>query len=282
MGTFTLFGIEELAISENRVDKRLTGPFNAVGITAEYLVIQSLVLAHYMVQTGKLHRLGYAVFFLNLTLLVATGNRGGFIIAILGSLMFLYFYYRFIGAKGFLLVVLVLFFGFAGGSFVLMKYTEFNVLYDRVLGTKFSGYVPDTRKGWFEVVDNIMEMPLFGHGPRIVKPIDYPTIPQKWPKGYITYYPHSLYLYILYTTGLFGFLAYGVWAITYWQLLQSEKGYQRRKGVSDGLSMLGMIIFVIFLIDQIKVEFLRFHFAGLSAFSCSFIWDVCCFEEAKS
>lgn len=257
---FTLFGIKELTLNENRWDKRLVGPFTAVGITAEYFVLQSLFLAHYMVRTGRLRRSGYVVLFLNIAMLVATGNRGGFISAILALILFLYFYRRSIGSKGVVAASLAFVVGLGGASFIIIQYTEFNVLYERLYNTEFVGYVPETRVGWNDVVDKIMDRPLIGHGPRIVHPQEYQYSPRNWPAGYISYYPHNLYLFVLYTTGLAGFLAYAVWLSAYWRILRAGSRYTGLKGIGEGLPTLGGIVLAIFLIDQIKVEFLRAGF----------------------
>ena len=257
-GHLSLFGTDELALLDNREDQRLVGPFQAVGITAEYLVIQSLLLAHYMVQSGRLRKAGFVILLCNLAVLVGTGNRGGFIIALLAVVLFLYFYKRYIGGKGVIMAGLGFVIMMTASSFVMLTYTDFNLLYDRLLGTEIEGFTPDSRSGWGDVVEKIVENPVIGHGPRVVIPGEYDPPPRSWPEGHITYYPHSLYLYILYTTGALGFIAYGTWAITYWKILCWER---RRKRVfrklGKGLSTLGMLIFVIFLIDQLKVEFLR-------------------------
>ena len=257
-GHFSLFGISELGMIENRQDQRLVGPFRAVGITAEYLVIQSLLLVHYMIHAGRLRKAGLVILLCNLAILVGTGNRGGFIVAILAVVLFLYFYKRYIGGKGVLLAGLGFVVMLTASSFVMMAYTDFNVLYDRLFGTEIKGITPDTRSGWEDVVEKISERPVIGHGPRVVQPVEYDSPPGRWPEGHITYYPHSLYLYILYTTGVLGFLAYSAWAITYWKILCRERKRKRAfRKLGTGLSTLGMLIFVIFLIDQLKVEFLR-------------------------
>lgn len=259
-GQFSLFGLQELSILENRADNRLVGPFLAVGVTAEYLIFQSLLLAHYMVQCGKFRRLGLALLLCNMAILVGTGNRGGFLVALLAIIVFLYFYKRYIGTRrviqtgvGFLVMIIV-------SSFVMVKYTDFNVLFTRLLDTKVEGITPDSRVGWDVVVERIAEQPTIGHGPRIVKPEEFIPPPRNWPQGFITYYPHSLYLFILYTTGLVGLLAYSVWAVTYWKVLCRERRRKRFvSGIGLGLPTLGMIVFSLFLIDQFKVEFLRVY-----------------------
>ena len=257
-GYFSLFGISELSMIENREDQRLVGPFLSVGMTAEYLVIQSLLLAHYMVHTGRLRKAGLVLLLLNLAVLVGTGNRGGFICAILAVALFLYFYKQYIGRKGALLAGLGFIAMLAASSFVMVAYTDFNVLYKRLSVTELEGITPDSRKGWKYVVEKITERPVIGHGPRIMRPIEYDPPPRNWPEGHITFYPHSLYLYILYTTGVVGFFAYGTWAVIYWKILCRERRRGRAfRRLGKGLSTLGMVVFVIFLIDQFKVEFLR-------------------------
>lgn len=259
-GQFSLFGINELSLLENRQDQRLVGPFLAVGITAEYLVIQSLLLAHYMVQTGKLTRTGVLLLLCNMGVLIGTGNRGGFIIAVLTLILFLIFYKKYIGGKGVLFAMFGFMAMFGSASYVMITYTDFNILYERLIGTKMKGVIPETRVGWEDVIPTIFERPILGHGPRIVKLTEYEIIPQNWPKEYITFYPHSLYLFILYTTGIVGFIAYAIWAITYCLLLYGvRKRPNSFAGVGIGLPSLGMIVFAIFLIDQLKVEFLRVY-----------------------
>lgn len=257
-GHFSLFGIGELTMLENREDQRLVGPFKAVGITAEYLVIQSLLLAHYMVHNVRIRKVGAIILLCNLAVLIGTGNRGGFISALLAVVLFLYTNKKYIGGKGVLISGIGFVIMLSLSSFVMVMYTDFNVLYKRLINTEVEGVIPDTRSGWVYVVDRILERPIIGHGPRIVMPVDYKSSHRSWPEGHITFYPHSLYLYILYTTGIVGMLAYGSWAVTYWRILCRERRRKKAfKSLGRGLPTLGMLVFVIFLIDQFKVEFLR-------------------------
>jgi len=267
-GTYSLGGIQELSLVENRADQRLAGPYQAVGITAEYFVITSLLLVHYMVQTGRLKRFGLLLLGANFAMLIGTGNRGGFLVAIGSLFLFLYGYRRYIGRRG-IAISLLAFFTLGGlASFVMLTYTDFNVLYARLAGTEIVGFVPEDRQGWKYVVQRIIERPVLGHGPRLVRTTEYETRPRNWPKGYINYYPHSLYLFILYTTGVIGMLAYGAWAFSYWVSLCSlrRRWDDSRYRVAKGLPTLGMMIFVVFLVDQFKVEFLRYYFLDYQHF----------------
>jgi O-antigen ligase len=272
-GTFSLGGIQELSLIQNRADQRLSGPFQAVGITAEYLVIQSLILVHYMVQTGRLRRLGIVLLTVNFALMVGTGNRGGFLVAIGALFLFLYHYRRYIGQRG-VVLAFVGFFVFGGlASFVMVKFTDFDVLFSRLAGTELEGgVIPEDRLGWATVVDYIKGRPVLGHGPRIVLPEEYaaPTL-NWWPRNSITFYPHNLYLYILYTTGFVGLAAYAVWALSYWRSLSAlrRRWDDSRYRLAKGLPTLGLIIFVVFLVDQYKVEFLRYYFLDYQQFLAS-------------
>jgi O-antigen ligase len=257
-GQFALFGLSELSLQENRQDQRLVGPFAAVGITAEYLVIQSLIISHFVIHNRRYIKLGSLLLLANFSILVGTGNRGGFISLILAFLLFLYFYKMYLGKKGIALFSIGFLLILSVSSVVMLKYTDFNVLYDRFSNTEFEGITPDTRRGWRNVVDRISDKPIIGHGPKVVRPADFGSPPKSWPEGHIQYYPHSLYLYILYTTGILGFTAYGIWAVTYWKLLCRDRRRGRKfDALGNNLSALGMIIFIIFLFDQLKVEFLR-------------------------
>jgi len=259
-GHEAVFGIEEFSIQQNRLDQRLVGPFEAVGITAEYLVIQSMLLGFYIMKKGKWRAASMALLFMNAAVLVGTGNRGGFISAILACILFVYVFRKQLGKKGIVTAVVSFSVILASASIVMITFTDFNVLYKRLLGTEIEGVTPDSRSGWSYVVEKIADKPVLGHGARIVTPFEYTKPPRDWPKDIVDFYPHSLYLYILYTMGALGFIAYSVWAIGYWKILcAAKKLHPPPDSILSGMPELAMIIFVIFLFDQFKVEFLRYY-----------------------
>ncbi len=68
-------------------------------------------------------------------------------------------------------------------------------------------------------------------------------------------------MYILYTGGALGFCAYAIWGIGYLNTLRKVKNsLNYDNAFISGLPRLAIIIFVIFLFDQIKVEALRHYF----------------------
>ena len=150
-------------------------------------------------------------------------------------------------------VVIIL---FISASFYMIKYTDFDVLYKRILGTEIHGYNIDTRSGWPLVIEKILEKPIWGHGSRLVTK-DELTEHTKWPKGEIDFYPHNLYLYILYTLGIVGLIAYGAWGLLYFGCLRKIPMQLEHNTFISGLPKLGIILFIVILIDQMKVVFLR-------------------------
>lgn len=143
----------------------------------------------------------------------------------------------------------------------MINYSHYNVMYDRLLGTKMDGITPDTRggaHGWPLVVEKILEKPVLGHGPQLLRKIDYPTS-KIWLEGSeFGGFPHNLYLYILYTLGVIGFLAYSFLGMRYITILSKLKmNLDKNDKFLSGLPKLGIIVFAIFLFDQMKVEFLR-------------------------
>ena len=263
-GEHALLGIKELSMQQNSRDlTRIVGPFNAIGITAEYLVIQCLLLAYYFITANKYKMLVIGIIFCNVALLIGTGNRGGFISFMLSLFLFCYGFRKRLGPKKNILILLASFVVLISTSYIMITYTSYNVVYDRLLGTEMDGITPDTRggeHGWALVVEKICEKPVLGHGPRLLRKKDYPTSNIWLDDGEIGCYPHNLYLYILYTMGVVGFFAYSVLGMRYITILSKSKmNPDKNDKFLSGLPKLGIIVFVIFLFDQMKIEFLRDH-----------------------
>ena len=256
-GHFSLLGIEELSLSANRADNRLAGPFNAVGITAEYLVIQCLLIAHYSFSRGRHLLLSSAMIFCNIAILIGTGNRGGFLSFFVALILFTYNFRKKLGGGKIIAIIFSAVIILTSASFFMIQYTDFNILYDRLLGTEMKGFTPDTRSGWDYVVEKIWNKPILGHGPRLVTREEIGVPPQQL-AGKIDFYPHSLYLYILYTMGMVGLLAYSTLWVRYITGL-AKINISSADPLIQGMKKIGLIVFFIFLFDQLKVECLRFY-----------------------
>ena len=157
----------ELEGTRGGEDPRLKGPFGAIGLTAEYLVLSTMLLAYislFAETTGQKVSLG-TLGTLNLLFLIATGNRGGFLVFILGVLLFLYVFHSKLGAKKTVNIIVVGSFALAIASFVTINYTKYDRMYDRLESTEFEGAMPDTRaRTWRTSIAEISQKPFLGHG----------------------------------------------------------------------------------------------------------------------
>ena len=236
---------------------RIQGPFNSLGTTAGYFVIQCTLLFYSILNTNNYRKLTFILLFCNVALLLATGNRGGFLSFLLSGFLYAYVFRKKIGMQKTIIFLISFFLILISSSYIMIKYTDYNVVYKRLLGTQMEGIVPDTRSGWTFVVEKIFEKPVLGHGPRLVTRGEYKE-QVKWPKGEIGFWPHNLYLYILYTTGLIGFAAYCLLGFAYLRTLSKLRlRFNENDNFLSGLPVLGIIIFIVFLFDQMKIEFLR-------------------------
>ncbi len=252
----TFLGIRELSLLPIRKDGRLVGPFNATAATAEYFTFQCLILGYLLLHKPAklLRRIMLGMIALNLLFLIATGNRGGFVTVLVGMMLFMLAYRRELGlariAK--MTVGSVTLFTFA--AIVVVNYTDYNMLFDRLEGTEIEGGVPDTRaEVWPIAWQKIVEKPIMGHGPRHaistrntkVESVEY--VP----------YPHNLLLEVLYTTGIVGVVAW----ITFFTILAMHLFRIRKARIPDRklatLPKLGLIILLVFFVSQLRIEFLR-------------------------
>lgn len=256
---WTLFGIDELSIKGARRgdDPRLAGPYG-VGFTAEFIVLNLLLLAYLSIHIRSVMRrnLLYLLMGVNLACLIATANRGGFLVLIGGAGLFLVMFRSTLGVKRTLTLSVVGVFLLAAMSIVVVKFTDYGQMYERLEATELEGGVPDTRTGtWGAIWPEIVDKPILGHGPRLRLQGDDA---QPYPGTKVMRYPHNLYLFLLYTVGIVGLAAY-LWFFA-WLVARYRKGIRTPSGdpFVDGFIKLGILLMVIFLIDQLKVEFLRY------------------------
>lgn len=254
-----LFGIDELAIVSRKAERRhLAGPFIATGLTADYLAIQSILCFYALIRTVEKNKrlLWLGLLFGNLALLVATASRGGPTVLLIGLLFFLVLFRREIGvvkiSKWLIMGGIV----FVIAATVILENTKYNILFERIETTEFEGYVPDTRQGWFVLWDRIIEKPIIGHGPRMR--IDIATAASI--KGYkMLPFPHSMYLFLIYTLGLVGLFVY-MWffyvlGMQYWRagvINRAKDPFLR------GLPILGFIVLIVILASQVRMEMFRY------------------------
>lgn len=258
------FGIQELALKSARQgdDPRLAGPFGP-GIAAEHFVITILILAYASLHATSIAKRNviYFLMALNLGCLIATANRGGFLTLIGGAGLFLYMFRGDLGVKRTLSLSIAGVFLLGISSIVVMTYTDYGRMFDRLGETELEGGVPDTRtKTWAAVLPEIAKRPILGHGPMFQVEGRSPTRSQTRVN---LQYPHSLYLYLLYTSGVIGL---SVYLFFFASLVRRFSAGLKSASADDpfgrGFVRLGIIIVVVFLIDQVKVEFLRITYTG--------------------
>lgn len=261
---FALFGISELSIQGARGegDPRLRGPYG-VGITAEFFVLSILLFAYLLVDMKSAVRrnLLYLLMALNLGCLIATANRGGFLSLIGGAGLFLIMYRSELGVKRTMTLTIAGVFLIAVMSIVVINYTQFGQMYERLEATELEEGMPDSRaRTWTNIISHISEKPLLGHGPMLRLAEEGEEEGGRIAMTGALHYPHNVYLYLLYTSGTIGLIVYLVFFA--WLTLRFRSGNRKSSGdpFIDGFIKLGILSMIVFLVDQIKIEFLRFEY----------------------
>lgn len=253
-----IFGVEELEVRSQRAeDGFLTGPFRAISMTAEYLALQSLMSMYALMHSveNRKRLFWIAMTLINLGLLIATSSRGGVISLAVALVVFAFMFKRQIGTRR-----LVTWFGlgsilFMGSAFVIINFTSYNVLFDRLEGTEIEGGIPDTRQGWVELWPRVIEKPVLGHGPRmkfdnehLIRHPEFTPMP----------YPHSAYLFIIYTigfTGLFVYLWFFAGIARQYLILGNN---QHSDAFSRGIPYLGFVLLLLTAVSEIRMEMFRY------------------------
>jgi O-antigen ligase len=231
-------------------DLRVGSAFLDYELLCEYCALNLLlVLFLFMRARSLLPRLAYGGLLLFLTfVLFTTVTRGGFIALAVGLLYLAWQVRRrltFVGVTVTLAAIVV-------GAFVMNAYvatsTQSGNLFERLFTSQVKGLVPDTRSVvWPMAWERIFEHPLLGHGPR-------------WEllSGNVMYHwPHSLYLFVANNAGFLG-LAAMLWLL--WTLFRITRPVNDDLRSPDALGSYLLVAraqMVIFLVDQIKVEYMR-------------------------
>ncbi|MEX2123296.1 MAG: O-antigen ligase family protein [Woeseia sp.] len=254
------FGIDEMTMIPGRDDNRLTGPFAATGVTSEFFVILILLLVYRLLITqGIWLRIGIILLAgINLAFLVATGNRGGFLSLIGGAALFLWLLRKELGFRRVLQLTTMGIVLVSIASAIIVNYSEFGRLFTRLEATTLEEGIPDTRQqAWPQAWERIKERPIFGHGPRLM--MEGGEDGMEYPGWEYMQYPHSLYLFLLATVGIVGSIAFLIFLLTpmarCWRArLTPNVSVEDRAFIKTGI-----VIFVVVMVDQIKVEFMRIN-----------------------
>jgi O-antigen ligase len=141
-------------------------------------------------------------------------------------------------------------------SALLINYSEFGRLYERLGDTTVEEGIPDTRQNaWPNAWEKIKRRPILGQGPRYM--MDGGLQGATYPGWEYDHYPHNLYLFLLVTIGVVGLIAFMNFflapLVRCWKVLR-RIGHDLYEGT---FIKTGVVIFVVILIDQLKVEFMR-------------------------
>ncbi len=259
-------GISEFATRDN-LDRyqRFIGSFGAPGINGAFHAAQLVLLAFTIIYYRKpgVRVLMLGLFLGNAAFLVATGSRGSFISLILGMFMLMVLFVRQLGLGRVVALAVGLPIVFATAAFMIIKFTTYNVLFERLLGTEFDGLTPDTRD-WSYVLEKIPDKPVLGHGPRLYLPDQFTRrIPGYEP----IQYSHNLYFHILYTTGVVGLIAYLSWFLALTARYLRPFRYRSESAYLSAVPRVALVLMAIFLIEELKIEFLRFSLSDFQQFT---------------
>lgn len=266
LGQEHLLGLKELTLKSARAaEGRLGGPFKATALTAEYLGIQCLICGYTLMRRSSSFPRGFWWGLLagNLGILVSTGNRGGIVSLLAGFIVFLFLFRKELSVLKITAMVVSASLVFAISAFVVVEYTRYNVLFERLAGTEFEGLVPDTREGWYDMWDKIIEKPIIGHGPRM-RLIDEDT---RKVSGYVPFpYPHNAYLYLIYTIGLLGLFSYILFfselVRQYWRSFSNRA----EDPLLRGIPRLGLAILALFAVSEMRIEMFRGYLTDYSQY----------------
>jgi hypothetical protein len=267
---FAPFGIEALEFNRNRDphDPRLVGPFANPGSTAGYFSLMALVCAVELMFARDRRRLLVCLLAgFNLVGLVATGNRAGFLVLLAMFPALLFTFRRELGVRRILQYLL-------GGAAVLaiaatiaVSYTDFGRLFERMeTVTDTVGGVPATRTGgWPVAFEKIKRDPWFGEGPHFSSPEDAQllgALPVEFKDlGELDTaydpFPHSLYLYLLRTVGVFGLVTVVGFFLRAWRILYNALQWESKDKYTSAILRLGLLLIPAFLVAQITLEFIR-------------------------
>lgn len=233
-------------------DLRMGGPFHDYELAAEYFTLNAFLVFLMFVRSRRMlfRAIFGALLLIDLFLMFTTITRGA-IFSLLVGVGYLMLLSRrdlnivrvsyIVGALALILVVL---------EVVVARYTTSGSLYERVIATTFErGLVPANRVGaWFPAIERGMEHPLFGNGPGW----DFAA---GLTKGL---WPHCLYIFYFNITGLFGL---GAFLFLMYRIIRSTfsglKASIVRSPFPEALMKILHVMIIIFLFDQIKIEYLR-------------------------
>ncbi len=189
-------------VSHFEIGGRAGGVFGSHGLLADFSAISFYMHIFMGMRTrsrvARLLYFGLAIAALHM--IGITANRGGAVIWGLGGMYFLWFYRRKVRWSRVAFLVPVVAVAVMSLGLVFEQILDRIRVLGRLAHTQFERGMPETRvEVWDAVTRRIPESLWFGHGP-FIDMRDGVTGALKW--------PHSSYLFYLYSTGIVGLLSY--------------------------------------------------------------------------
>lgn len=241
-------------ISNNVTGVRVGGPFGDFELYAEYCAMMFPIMVFMLMRAqGSRARVFWGgITLLNLFILMATVTRGGTISLFVGMC---YLLYRLRRAMSFRQVLFTVSLGALVMSlldFYLSHYTVSGSIFGRLLNTKIIDGMPDSRTFWPQIIERIQQRPWTGHGPYY----EFGEFGRE--KLTKFFWPHNGYLYYLHTVGIFGTSAF-LWITgrLWFNSKRQSAGTLTSANYPRSLLLVWHIVLTIFMIDQLKIEYLR-------------------------
>jgi len=233
---------------------RLGGPFGASELLAEYCALNLPIQFLLLVRSRSLSRrsMWAALILLTFVIQIATVTRGAFIALWIGMAYLLFLMRKQLGFRHIAISVITAIFLFVALATFITARTKAGSILDRLTQTTFVGYMPETRAhAWSDAWEMCKEHPVIGHGP---------FYPLRTAAGAQVLWPHSIFLYYIYITGWIGLAVFLF--IVYKMFRRSLSAASRRLSdphFSKSALLVLHVVLVIFMIDQVKLEYLRHH-----------------------
>lgn len=234
----------------NTRNVRVGGPFFDFELLSEYCAMSSILVLFLVLRAQSTTRrvVLSILLLLDIFVLFATVTRGAMIALGVGLLYLLFRIRRRLkivplAVAGALIAALA-----ASMNIFVSRFTRSGDIGARLQETHFVGIVPDSRVGaWTDGWNRFLEHPWIGHGPYY----STRTGTHTW------FWPHSGYLYIANLVGVFGLAFYFALIGRMLWLSARSSDDLRDPDYARGFLLVANVQLVIFIVDQIKIEYLR-------------------------
>ncbi len=229
---------------------RVGGPFFDYELMCEYCALSFVLLIFLIAQARSATRKGVLTALLLVTgfLMFTTVTRGGFVALGLG-LVYLGWLVRkrvnFVPLTILLVAGVVFFFG---TNYYVSHFTASGDLVSRLGGTKFVGWMPETRAvTWPQAWERMMTHPILGHGPVFSARIGTQSY----------FWPHDLYLFVGNLVGLVGLSFFLAMLAIFWIITRQSTDRLDDPNYAKAFLIVAHVQLATFLLDEVKIEYLR-------------------------